>query len=1306
MYLTEENYRDLSDPSELIAIVGMSLRVPGADTLESFWQNLRNGRETITFFTDDELRNAGVDETTLSSPNYVKAMGRLEDVEMFDARFFDMTPKEAEILDPQHRVLMEGVWRALEDAAIDSERYPGRIGLYAGVGFNGYLIHHILSRPDLLESAGAWQLSLNNDKDFAPTRIAYKFNLQGPAVSVNTACSSSLVSTVMAAQSLLAYQCDTAIAGGCSIHLPQDEGYHFMTGGTVSPDGHCRPFDEDAAGTVDGNGTAVVVLKRLKDAVSDGDSIHALLRGFAINNDGSLKVGYTAPSVSGQSDVIMEALEMAELDASEIQFIETHGTGTELGDSVEISALSEAFRETGGGKASCAIGSVKSNFGHLDTAAGVAGLIKTVLAMQHSEIPPTCHFNKPNPKLGLEKGPFYVNKKGIPWPETGDSPRVAGVSSFGIGGTNAHVIVEEVIQDHANSSTEVEGQTYVLLPLAAKTEDALKQIASELAHHIESNPDQSLTDIAWTLQVGRRHFAFRNFVIVGVNDRVECCRILKEIDGIYDLDNPTDSTNESQDRSAIEDLIAIGRLWIEGSGIKWEETFGKHLRASIPGHPFKRERYWIDRPVGLPALSSLNGESLSGINGSGTTNSAVSVQERRLDVRDDLTGAIAKESLIDNWFYLPGVRRILPSVERVPKGSRWLIFKDAFGLAKKVSDALREVGAEAILVDHKEMNSASMLTGSATDGFILDTTVEASWDRLFSKLGEWKPDQILHFGLYEEIHAQSDDFASKTDASKPEMDSSGDEQSKSKSSAMQHLAFDGLIALGQAMGHHFFSDETGITLLANGILSSGEIGTAEPPKVTALGPLRVIPQEYPNLTTRVIDITENVRLSLILSEIADKNGPASVFLKGGNRWIEEYEPVAIPDSAGYSTASDSIEGLDDEQKNLPTKKGDLIPVRLQNNGVYLITGGLGNIGLAIANYLAKTVSARLILTGRSKFPERSNWEKLLKDANTPLHLQKQIRRLLEVEAAGGDIMICEADVSELKEMEKVFSLVENKYGELNGVIHAAGLVGEQSFVTLNDARDDSGKEANRRQFPPKTEGTEVLRQLLSDRSFDFCLICSSLSPLLGGLGFSAYAATNLYADALVEKCNLSQPGKWIGVNWEGWVFEEDILPGNTATSSAFELGMTPEEGVEVFARLMDLSHLDRIIISSGNLRRRLSQWTGKRTESDSVESGESHARPEYIGPYTPPSTDTEQQLVGLWGKLLGIEGIGIHDSFFELGGNSLLLTQLVAMIRRTFRTELALSAMFEKPTVAAMAAQIDGTRKDSSKMEEREEGFL
>jgi polyketide synthase PksJ len=1207
---TDEKADLMTEESGVVVIVGMSLRVPGAESTDQYWHNLKNGIESISFFSDDELRAAGVTEETLNNPDYVKAMGKLEDVDRFDARFFDMTPKEAEILDPQHRVLMENVWRALEHAAIDPERYPGRIGLYAGVGFNSYLIHNILKDPDLMESAGAWQLSLNNDKDFAPSRIAYKINLQGPAVSVNTACSTSLVSTVFAAQSLLNYQCDTAIAGGCSIHLPQDQGYFYMKGGTVSPDGHCRPFDADAEGTIDGNGAAVVVLKRLEDALKDNDTIYGVLRGFAVNNDGSLKVGYTAPSVSGQADVILEALEMADLDASQIDYVETHGTGTELGDTVEISALTEAFRESTDASGKCAIGSVKSNIGHLDTAAGIAGLIKTVLAMENDQIPPTCHFKKANPKLELEKTPFYVNNTLIPWPSDGKKNKIAGVSSFGIGGTNAHVIVEQF----KRKSHPVQQRNVVLIPITAKSEKALSQYAIELADFIDSRPDKSLYDIAYTLQVGRRHFGFRKFVMVNAEDRSDCAKQLRDL-------NINDPNYHAQKDNLTNALFDAGQQWLDGKDINWDALAGTYQRISIPGHPFNRERFWVEPKV--------------------VSQSAI--------VQTTSKG-VTKDPSIDNWFYLPNWKRSIPLVNEIPPDSRWLIVADSAGLSDSLSEEITTAGASVRAVYHQPEDDKKLIDGR----YYIDTTIESSWGWLFSELGQWKPTQIVHLGLF---------------------------KATSNQKTSDYFAFDGMVALGQALGHHYFSEEISVILLADRLFSDGNSNLADPDKATALGPLRVIAQEYPNIHTRAIDIDEHVNQKLLVHEISDSNGPPTIILRGTGRWIENYEKVSIP-------------------------KVEKLPARLKENGVYVITGGLGNIGLALAQYLAKTLSARIALIGRSNFPAKNEWESLLGDKKTTPRLRKQLHILQEIESMGAEVHIYESDVSNKKTTEAVFQKIEKELDNINGVIHAAGLVGESSFVTLKDARSEEGRTANYVQFLPKIDGTEVLADILSTRNFDFCLICSSLSPILGGLGFSAYSASNLYADAVVEKYNRRDSGKWISVNWEGWMFDEVNVPGSSGNSSAVELGISPEEGLELFSRIMNVDHLERIITSSGNLNSRIAQWIERQPEAEIIPASSAHERPEYIGTYIAPTSETEIKLVSIWGKLLGINGIGIEDSFFDLGGNSLLLTQLVALIRRNFQAELALSAMFESPTIAAIAAQIEELNGVTADDDNRDEGFL
>jgi len=378
-----------------IAIIGMSGRFPGADNIAEFWQNLKNGVESISFFSDDELTAEGIDAEIMRHPNYVRAKGVLNNIEYFDAPFFGFTPREAQIMDPQHRLFLQCAWEALEDAGYDAETYQGAIGVYASVSMNYYLQNNLFSNRELLEKVGELQKVLSSDKDFLSTRVSYKMNLRGPAVVVQSACSSSLVSTHLACQSLISGESDIVLAGGVSVVVPQKAGYFYQEEGIASPDGHCRAFDAKAQGTVSGNGVGIVALKRLSDAITDGDHIYAVIKGSAINNDGALKVGYTAPGIDGQADVISRALTMAEVDPETIRCIEAHGTGTALGDPIEITALSQAFQPHTNKKQFCAVGSVKTNVGHLDSAAGVTGLIKTILALKNQAFHPVYILKSP-----------------------------------------------------------------------------------------------------------------------------------------------------------------------------------------------------------------------------------------------------------------------------------------------------------------------------------------------------------------------------------------------------------------------------------------------------------------------------------------------------------------------------------------------------------------------------------------------------------------------------------------------------------------------------------------------------------------------------------------------------------------------------------------------------------------------------------------------------------------------------------------------------------------------------------------------
>jgi acyl transferase domain-containing protein/acyl carrier protein len=491
-----------------IAIIGMAGRFPGANNIEVFWQNLCQGVESITRFADEELQEAGIDPALLQNPNYVKAKGMLEDIDLFDASFFGYSPQEAALIDPQQRIFLECAWEALEVAGYNPDIYEGSIGLYAGTGWSSYLFGNLASNPKLVDAIQGYQTLLANDKDYLATRVSYKLNLTGPSIDLQTACSTSLVATCFACQSLLNYQTDIVLAGGVSISVPQKAGYLYQNGGVFSPDGHCRPFDAKAQGMLVGNGVGIVVLKRLEDAIADGDTIQAVIRGWAINNDGAAKVGYTAPSVQGQAEVIAEALEIAEVDPNTLGYVEAHGTATELGDTIELRALTKAFGTSQRGY--CGLGSVKSNVGHLDAAAGVTGLIKTVLALKHQQIPPTLHFQQPNPQLDFANSPFYVNQELQAW-DSNNQPRRAGVSSLGIGGTNAHIVLEEAPSRVQAKKTST--QQPQLLLLSAKTETALETATTNLVEYLKAHPDLDLADVAYTLQVGRKAFPHRRALI-------------------------------------------------------------------------------------------------------------------------------------------------------------------------------------------------------------------------------------------------------------------------------------------------------------------------------------------------------------------------------------------------------------------------------------------------------------------------------------------------------------------------------------------------------------------------------------------------------------------------------------------------------------------------------------------------------------------------------------------------------------------------------------------------------------------------
>ncbi len=493
------------DSGSEIAVIGMSCRFPGADDVDAYWQNLKNGVESVNFFTDEEMLAKGVPAEVLANPLYVKARAGLEDIELFDAPLFAVNPREAQTMDPQQRIFLECAWQALENAGYDPSTYDGAIGVFAGVGPSRYYLN-VLGNPELVAAVGQMQVSVGNEKDFLPTRVSYKLDLKGPGVNVQTACSTSLVATHLGCRSLLEGECDMVMAGGVQVGGEQRIGYLYTPDGISSPDGHCRSYDARAKGTVGANGAGIVVLKRLADALADGDHVVGVIKGSAINNDGSDKVGFTAPSIDGQAEVIREALTTAGVEPQTVGYIEGHGTATPLGDPIEVAALRQVFGTEPGER--LGLGSVKSSFGHLGAAAGVAGLIKAVRALEHRQIPPSLHFEEPNPEIDFENSPIYVPTELRDWPADG-GPRRAGVSSFGLGGTNVHAVLEEAPEPVPTEA----GRPWQLLVLSAATGSALNAATDRLVEHLRREEALDFADAAFTAQVGRRRLAHRRVVV-------------------------------------------------------------------------------------------------------------------------------------------------------------------------------------------------------------------------------------------------------------------------------------------------------------------------------------------------------------------------------------------------------------------------------------------------------------------------------------------------------------------------------------------------------------------------------------------------------------------------------------------------------------------------------------------------------------------------------------------------------------------------------------------------------------------------
>ncbi|SMF03952.1 amino acid adenylation domain-containing protein [Tistlia consotensis] len=1430
---------------EGIAIVAMACRFPGADDVEAFWRLLTEGREAIERLDEEELRAAGVPEALLADPRYVRAAAAPAGIDLFDAGFFGYSPAEAAELDPQGRLFLECAWQALERAGIDPSRPGGPVGVFAGAGLSGYALSRLagqggsgLSGWAALQGdpAGAFHTLAANDKDYLASRVAYKLGLTGPAVGVQTACSTSLVAVHLACRSLAAGECRTALAGGASISVPSRAGYLFQEGGVASADGHCRAFDAEAGGTVPAGGVGVVVLKRLADALADGDPIHAVIRGTAINNDGNARVGFTAPGVEGQAGVIAAAQEAAGVAPADIGYVEAHGTATPLGDLIEIGGLTRAFGRLGPQRTpaagSVALGSAKTNIGHLDAAAGVAGLIKAALAVEQGLLPASLNFRRPNERLDLEQSPFFVNGELRAW--TGQGRRRAGVSSFGIGGTNAHAVVEQAPERAPGAPA----RRWQLLPLSAVSAEALAGAGESLAGWLDARPGAELAGVAYTLQAGRRGFAERRFVVASAAGQAGAALRAPAAAGSAGRLAATSAPpvvllfpgqgsqypgmgaglgeelpvwRETVERclAALPEALALDlrQLVLEpagGDGRKAlllrrtelaqpalfvvEVALARQLQAwglrpaALLGHSLGelaaatvagvfrleealglvvlRGRLMQAQPPGAMlaveaeagelapllggglAVAALNAPAQTVVGGPApevealaarlaeqgiasqalhTSHAfhgpsmaavmapfaeAVAAVERRapeLPVLSNLTGDwLTEEQALDPDYWARQLRepvRFSDALDTLFAGSDPVLLEvgPGRGLLSLVRQHPAGSGAPALLrslpgpleegesercvleavgglwlagaeLDWRAVHAPAEPLKLALPGHPLDrkrhwldAPVEApaaagpavlrpGWIRL----AETPPAADLT-GERWRLEGAGEPLAAALRQAGAEVVGSGacetlllclpdgDPAGDDAPAVVPRLA--ALLAEGRPRRLCL------VTVGARDLLGDEPLGLAG---AAAGAAALVAAQELPDLELRSLDLEAEARTAAeagrLLAALAAP-GPRHLVLRHGRLWRAEAQGETLPDA------------------------------RLPEGAVVLITGGFGGVGLAIARRLAGR-GARLVLCGRDGGRGR-----------------KAEREALA--AAGATVIAARCDVADPASLAGLVARAVKRFGRLDAVVHAAGVAGEAAQVAL--AGTDAA--TAERLFRAKLAGTRALAEALSDRPEVPVLLCSSLSTVLGGLGFAAYAAANAVMDSLALRLVRDAGRRWLAVDWDGWRLGGDAPDGPGPD------GLAPEVGAALAERLLASGLTGRLLVTATPLGPRLARWV-EDAAAPTAAVPAATVPAEAVTPvaatpgFAAPRSGLEEAVAAIWREALGLPEVGVDDDFFALGGHSLLAVRMLARLQQLAGVPLSLRALLEAPSIARQARTIEALRWQAQGQEamDRESG--
>jgi acyl transferase domain-containing protein/acyl carrier protein len=1250
---------DLKKPSRHdIAIIGMGVKMPMAETVDQFWSNIRSGVDCISAFPpqrrkdiDPIYRARGREAEQMS---YYEA-AYLDEIDKFDYNFFKIAPKEAALMDPAQRLFLETAWQAIEDAGYGGRKICGsKTGIM--IGYTPSMINSYAGFIFEFEHASLQMAAVGNIPAILPSRIAYLLDLKGPAMFLDTACSSSLIAVHLACQSIRCGECDMAIAGGVKLILTPVEDPEEKLG-IESADFRTKAFDDRSDGTGLGEGLAVVLLKPLAKALQDQDHIYAVIKGSAANQDG-YSASLTAPNPLAHAAAIEAAWRQAGIDPETISYIEAHGTGTKIGDPIEVEGICRAFRRYTAKNQFCGIGTVKTNIGHLYEASGIAGLIKAALALKHREIPPTLHFTVPNQYIGFEESPIYVNMKLTEW-QSGDFPRRCGVNSFGMGGTNCHIVLEEA-PPPATADFPAEAGFLYVFTLSAKHWNGFNGLLAQYGNWFDGNGDCKIAEICYTANTGRGHYNIRLAIIAGSLGelRAKLSRFNRGgklpivAEGIYCGEHTPIGNRKARKENELTDEAkrgltassqgkvrqfiktgktdynlanAICELYVRGAEIDWERFWrGRKIRKlRLPTYSFEKTRCWLDIPAAKPNYENTGlyyhvvweREELMSLPEETVNPCPEWMGETILLIQDALSGETMNEAAVA---YL---RNKCNSLIEVRLGNEY----------RKVDDQNYQI-----------------------------RNCEADFDQLLIELQNKNITQVIH---------------------SPALGNKNSGATLHDLTANLHQGLYSLFYLMKAIQKALGGQALKLFILSYCAAAvTGAEGVIKPENsaLAALG--RIFTRENPLIKCKFIDTDDHFAIDQIYAELRRDCGDGQVAYRENKRYFPEFREVDLAD--------------------FPLGQ----PVAIKSDGVYVITGGAGGIGLEIAKYLASKNRVNIALINRSPLPEREQWPEIT-GCNAKDKLAGRISAIREIETNGSAVCWYSADVSDFNAMEAVFHDLRAKFVKINGIIHAAGAWSDGPIHQKSES-------AFAQTIRPKIEGTWILANLTQHDNLDFLVLFSSIAAIYGAPGQGDYAAANSYLNAFAAWLRKSGR-RGLAINWVTWLETGMAVATHTNIGTAFK-GLTTGRGIEAFGAVLD-SEMDQVVVGEIDYESdlvlllekaplafsaKIKHNFAKKKSSFSVRS--KHQPGMAIGEVVLAGgdgsgiyTETERKVAQVWGEILGYPELDIEDSFFELGGDSLQATIMVAKFYKEFKLEIPLRELLSTPTIQGLAKYIQGKTENT-----------